>query len=1123
MVKSFLTDVFSPLLSSIRPKDKMKSPPNRSESFASASVSENSQSDSPVCTNASIESEFHVETSEWSTANDDPSVVSKKRMEVKVSHIKTVRTQWETDAQVIPQTISEESGPTQSASSSINHDELPSFDVDSSAARESSDVPAASSSSRRKRRRVRYSEDSMPLCSNEPKPPPGIIRERTRSDREGLATGDTVQDRLPGILKEAPNKQRKRSRAEMTQSEHSINRVDRRYNEGRWSEEEKMKFLIGLRRFGGGLATSKCENIQSYVSTRSVRQIKSHMQKIMVRQQAGEDVFADLVAWEAANQQPKPRKPGRPRKDKKAGQLSSEIKDTPRVSCSRNFPKSRFDVSFDYHVVHKLASAKVLSRSHEAALKFCHNTLSLWYQEARRIMYRLEQSEWNDEDLHTRAMMLRERLAGMWCVYAHVVVEIGTSIFCPGLREETNEILDRSRDCRDDKTIFEYPEYAASLLSIAKSCPLVGNHPWIVIARSRLMFYGMELKLKFPNRKNARNGVSRAGTDDGLVKEDQSCAIMIKELISYATPVCNDGLRTSTSLTDSLAEHLLSSPFPEQAGSQLFDDMDQFLGHVACLMKAIHTDFSPFYFFDHKEGAKILCYEINRLSRMEEMITGEGARPLVDCSAKLSYGLGSFRFFNAIDVQWDSPREPHVHLHTPVVKPSYLRNFIAVAEMATSNEQDEPPNAVMGATESDGKASADLTSSAESSTEIVPANGRDKHLKEVMGATGSDDKLSSDLKTSAIESNPPGAEMTTAKVQDTSPKEIEQPTTTKPCVTIGSEPLSLEISRTTPSDTTVISRRKSRILEVEYGPGFKTSAIEGNPPEAKMTTANAQDTPPRARKQPTFTKSSVVIGSEPSSVEISRPTTSDAAVSPRRKSRILEVEYAPGVDWEYPPFFSPSPDSLRNRNRAPEGASDEPVSPERVQEIKYACSGCLSGLFPSETQRYQHELVCSAAFPRDAKFGRELLPGTTKSLDPESSRFFRGNDVQDPVDYVVDVVTVTREHLKRRPSSACQLAIGQVGLGCMFCRGDEETLNEDSTIFPPSTELLPNAMLRLCLTHLDSCKEMSRDAKVAYRKYRKTVNMKDAEHRAYWEDQAKSMTDRGENRGIFWRRRGASR
>jgi len=59
---------------------------------------------------------------------------------------------------------------------------------------------------------------------------------------------------------------------------------------GRWGSDEKLLFLYGLKRFGKG----RWKKMSIYLPHRSLVQIKSHAQKVLKRQEAGDDIFRKL-------------------------------------------------------------------------------------------------------------------------------------------------------------------------------------------------------------------------------------------------------------------------------------------------------------------------------------------------------------------------------------------------------------------------------------------------------------------------------------------------------------------------------------------------------------------------------------------------------------------------------------------------------------------------------------------------------------------------------------------------------------------------------------------------------------------------------------------------------------
>ncbi|KAL3789502.1 hypothetical protein HJC23_009738 [Cyclotella cryptica] len=59
---------------------------------------------------------------------------------------------------------------------------------------------------------------------------------------------------------------------------------------GRWTQAEKLTFLVGLKKFGRG----KWKEIATMIPSRSTIQVKTHAQMVMKRVEEGEDIFDEL-------------------------------------------------------------------------------------------------------------------------------------------------------------------------------------------------------------------------------------------------------------------------------------------------------------------------------------------------------------------------------------------------------------------------------------------------------------------------------------------------------------------------------------------------------------------------------------------------------------------------------------------------------------------------------------------------------------------------------------------------------------------------------------------------------------------------------------------------------------
>merc|ERR1719491_1078424 len=101
---------------------------------------------------------------------------------------------------------------------------------------------------------------------------------------ESSNTNSSSSSSAPAILKEG-----KHSDGSNFEAKPDINGGPP-FRTGRWTPDEKILFLYGLRMFGKG----RWKKMSVYLPQRSLVQIKSHAQKVLKRQQAGENIFRRL-------------------------------------------------------------------------------------------------------------------------------------------------------------------------------------------------------------------------------------------------------------------------------------------------------------------------------------------------------------------------------------------------------------------------------------------------------------------------------------------------------------------------------------------------------------------------------------------------------------------------------------------------------------------------------------------------------------------------------------------------------------------------------------------------------------------------------------------------------------
>mmetsp|Transcript_40362 Transcript_40362/g.43790 ORF Transcript_40362/g.43790 Transcript_40362/m.43790 type:complete len:680 (+) Transcript_40362:204-2243(+) len=169
-----------------------------------------------------------------------------------------------------------------------------------------------------------------------------------------------------------------------------------------------------------------------------------------------------------------------------------------------------------------------------------HQMLKKYYDEVKVVLKKLEISATQKEELAS-LVIVRDRLAGIWCVYAHFTLEVGClalaekvkksssqkkqkNMCCLSLRDTTvpcdpdsnsemyfnfaenaggafnlelenrqsvennhrEPIEDNSSD-RDNVTYDDISSHAISVLLTARDCPLVGNHTAIALSLGRMI------------------------------------------------------------------------------------------------------------------------------------------------------------------------------------------------------------------------------------------------------------------------------------------------------------------------------------------------------------------------------------------------------------------------------------------------------------------------------------------------------------------------------------------------------------------------------------------------------------------------------------------------------------
>jgi len=134
-----------------------------------------------------------------------------------------------------------------------------------------------------------------------------------------------------------------------------------------------------------------------------------------------------------------------------------------------------------------------------SSFDFLNRILKKYYDEVKKVVKNVEIHEARDGNLAI-LVGLRDRLAGIWCVYAHFILEVGClACFRARKSENQNNLVDNScggmtNEVQNNIHFEDFSNIAFSTLLKARDCPLVGNHPAIGVALGRLIVSSTVLK-----------------------------------------------------------------------------------------------------------------------------------------------------------------------------------------------------------------------------------------------------------------------------------------------------------------------------------------------------------------------------------------------------------------------------------------------------------------------------------------------------------------------------------------------------------------------------------------------------------------------------------------------------
>jgi hypothetical protein len=234
-------------------------------------------------------------------------------------------------------------------------------------------------------------------------------------------------------------------------------------------------------------------------------------------------------------------------------------------------------------VLHTVVHDKLASGCYRSAVSALHVALKKGYQQAEVAVPQVLSSK-------TAMLSVRNHLAGLWCLYAHFLCEIGLK-----------------------DTVSMHWNYCALLTIMAASeCPLVGNHGWIAVALVRLwvMCHGSANQTGMGHQISKHGlGTGRDLCWDGL--DRAHIRGRCDRRVVLEKPTEGDYCR--------MASYNVHTP-----GSRIDDDSIT-IHELVTAFKAIAAlptllpslKAFPYLFYD-KKCAAMLCSELNCLSEFKE-------------------------------------------------------------------------------------------------------------------------------------------------------------------------------------------------------------------------------------------------------------------------------------------------------------------------------------------------------------------------------------------------------------------------------------------------------------------------------------------------------------------------
>lgn len=330
-----------------------------------------------------------------------------------------------------------------------------------------------------------------------------------------------------------------------------------------------------------------------------------------------------------------------------------------------------------------------------SSFDFLHRTLKKYYDEVNHVVTNLGNDETPQNVLGSLAS-LRDRLAGIWCVYAHFTLEVGCLVYsrtrnresssfgetpsqklfknssgnrvekcssptqtAPRVAMEHTHGGERSRNTAQERNNLTFDclsNHAISILLTARDCPFVGNHTAIGVSLGRLIVSSTVLK------ESKFDCVQVQLSREALKKNIQSAIDVCWDSIDMCRFNRCENRRyaiepMATSAIKSLSNFELKcdkSIWEKEVRTEVGEGINSTLLLPMTLRNSWPSTFPPSNenVVGDKETIRCLCKELNRWSRLKEKLEVDSQdtiriRPSYD--SKMSFATERLPLFASLE------------------------------------------------------------------------------------------------------------------------------------------------------------------------------------------------------------------------------------------------------------------------------------------------------------------------------------------------------------------------------------------------------------------------------------------------------------------------------------------